>query len=109
MTETTCEQEMPPKSRSPTPTPVQQGEQPASGLPVISMNLSYLRDINIYKIASTFTAAEEDDDFFDADSAYGALSYATDTASLNSSIMKFRQENGRTYHSYGMSDLAQSE
>jgi len=52
---------------------------------------------------STFTATEEldDDDFFDADSAYGAGSQMTDTATLNSSIMKFREENGRKYHSYG--------
>lgn len=48
----------------------------------------------------TFTVAE-DDEFFDGDSAYGAFSDVTDTVSLSSSIMRFREENGRTYHAYG--------
>jgi hypothetical protein len=48
------------------------------------------------------TVADEDEELaFDADSTYGAYSDITDTASVTSSIMKFREENGRTYHSYG--------
>jgi len=31
----------------------------------------------------------------------------TETASVDSSIMKFRVENGRTYHTYGLSTLIQ--
>ena len=41
--------------------------------------------------------AEEDD----ADSAYGGSVAGTDTTSLLSSIARYREENGRTYHSYG--------
>ncbi len=44
---------------------------------------------------------EENDD--DGDSAFGgARSDMTDTASMTSSIMKYREENGRTYHAFGM-------
>lgn len=44
---------------------------------------------------------EEYDD--DGDSAFGsARSELTDTASVTSSILKFREENGRTYHAFGM-------
>jgi hypothetical protein len=49
------------------------------------------------------TVADEEEELaFDADSTYGAYSDMTDTASVRSSIMKFREENGRTYHSFGM-------
>jgi hypothetical protein len=54
------------------------------------------------KDQSTFTVADEDDEFFDGDSAYGAFSDITDTVSLSSSILRFREENGRTYHAYGI-------
>jgi len=53
---------------------------------------------------STFTPDERDEDLFDADSAYGAYSDITDTVSLNSQILRFREENGRTYHSYGSTE-----
>ena len=51
-------------------------------------------------------ADEEEELAFDADSTYGASSDMTDTASVSSSIMKFREENGRTYHSYGRKTIA---
>ncbi|EME42685.1 hypothetical protein DOTSEDRAFT_175929 [Dothistroma septosporum NZE10] len=41
--------------------------------------------------------ADEDD----ADSTYGGSVAGTDTTSLLSSIARYREENGRTYHSYG--------
>jgi len=45
----------------------------------------------------------EDDVQDDGDSAYGAGSEAgTETGTLNSSILRFREENGRTYHSFGI-------
>jgi hypothetical protein len=37
----------------------------------------------------------------DGDSTYGAMSDMTDTESMHSSILRFREENGRTYHSFG--------
>jgi hypothetical protein len=40
--------------------------------------------------------------FDDGDSAYDTSDDVTDSASLNSSIMRFREENGRTYHSFGV-------
>jgi hypothetical protein len=46
-------------------------------------------------------AEEDQSELFDGDSAYGAFSDMTDTVSLNSSLVKFRHENGRTYHSFG--------
>lgn len=46
--------------------------------------------------------AEEDD--WENDSAVGE-SIASSTTSLNSSIMKYREENGRTYHAYKVSPL----
>lgn len=39
---------------------------------------------------------------YDGDSAYGGDDFASETASLSSSVLRYRQENGRTYHSYGM-------
>ena len=44
--------------------------------------------------------AEADD--YEADSAFGQ-SIASSTTSINSSIMKYRFENGRTYHAYKVS------
>jgi len=59
--------------------------------------------ILIVKDPSNFIVAEYDEDEgFDGDSAYSAaFSNMTDTVSLSSSIMRFREENGRRYHSYG--------
>jgi len=53
-------------------------------------------------------AAEDYDDYDDdGDSAFGsARSDMTDTASMTSSILKFREENGRTYHAFGVSKAA---
>jgi hypothetical protein len=42
--------------------------------------------------------AEADD--WDGDSAVGEVDLTSSTASIGSSIMKYRQENGRTYHGY---------
>ena len=78
--------------------------EPASGLWVITHRaLLHFGILIASKNASTFTPAERDEDLYDSDSAYGAYSDITDTASLNSHILKFRKENGRTYHSYGKS------
>lgn len=41
----------------------------------------------------------EADDWNDAESALGE-SLASSTTSMNSSILKYREENGRTYHAY---------
>ncbi|KAH7141616.1 S-adenosyl-L-methionine-dependent methyltransferase [Dactylonectria macrodidyma] len=49
------------------------------------------------QLAVDDNAVPQDDD--DADSTVG-LDNASDTASLSSSIMTYRQENGRTYHAY---------
>jgi len=43
----------------------------------------------------------------DGDSAFGATSNLTETATVDSSITRFREENGRTYHAYGLSTLIQ--
>ncbi|KAH7120587.1 S-adenosyl-L-methionine-dependent methyltransferase [Dactylonectria macrodidyma] len=42
----------------------------------------------------------EPDDFSDGDSAIGATDTESSTASLNSSILDYRKENGRTYHKF---------
>lgn len=42
----------------------------------------------------------EADDYDDGDSAFGPNSVASSTTSIGSSILKYRTENGRTYHSY---------
>lgn len=42
--------------------------------------------------------AEADD--YENDSALGAGSILNSTASINSSILRYREENGRTYHAY---------
>ena len=44
--------------------------------------------------------AETDD--YESDEAFGE-SIASSTTSVNSSIMKYREENGRTYHAYKVS------
>lgn len=41
-------------------------------------------------------------DFDDHDSAVDSASVYTDTTSLSSSVTKYREENGRRYHAYGM-------
>lgn len=46
----------------------------------------------------------EQDDNDDADSAYAGSIAATDTTSLLSSIARYREEHGRTYHSYGSTE-----
>ncbi|KAH9204396.1 S-adenosyl-L-methionine-dependent methyltransferase [Leptodontidium sp. 2 PMI_412] len=43
---------------------------------------------------------EAEADNYENDSALGAESIASSTTSINSSIMKYREENGRTYHAY---------
>jgi hypothetical protein len=40
-------------------------------------------------------------DYDDVDSAFDEESQYTDTQSMRSSIMRFREENGRTFHAYG--------
>ena len=40
----------------------------------------------------------------DADSLYASSIAGTDTTSLKSSITRYREENGRTYHSYGSTE-----
>jgi hypothetical protein len=42
--------------------------------------------------------AEPDD--WDGDSAVGEENIAGSTASISSSILRYREENGRTYHAY---------
>lgn len=45
----------------------------------------------------------EDDPGDDNDSAFGGEDYiGSETATLSSDILRFRQERGRSYHSYGM-------
>ncbi|KAH8651602.1 S-adenosyl-L-methionine-dependent methyltransferase [Tricladium varicosporioides] len=45
-------------------------------------------------------ALEADDNINENDSAFGDDNYESSTASISSSIMKHREENGRTYHAY---------
>lgn len=40
----------------------------------------------------------------DADSLYASSVAGTDTTSLKSAVAKYREENGRTYHSYGSTE-----
>ncbi|KAK2625874.1 hypothetical protein QTJ16_005186 [Diplocarpon rosae] len=54
------------------------------------------------------SVAEDDQEEYDddGDSAFGsARSDMTDTASITSSIMKYREENGRTYHAFGRNKI----
>ena len=43
---------------------------------------------------------EAEDDTYATDSAYGDGAVASSTTSISSSVMRYRQENGRTYHAY---------
>jgi hypothetical protein len=45
-------------------------------------------------------------DIDDNDSAYGESSNQSETATLSSSILKYRIEAGRTYHSYGKNSIS---
>ena len=70
--------------------------------------------IRLFRFKDSFTMAEpqaepqnvdleaEADDY-ENDSALGGESIASSTTSINSSIMKYREENGRTYHAYKVS------
>jgi SAM-dependent methyltransferase len=44
--------------------------------------------------------AEADDYVDDSDSAFGGATIASSTTSVTSTIMRYRVENGRTYHAY---------
>ncbi|KAF8851800.1 S-adenosyl-L-methionine-dependent methyltransferase [Acephala macrosclerotiorum] len=46
----------------------------------------------------------ETDSFHDDNSAYGEADYVSETATLSSDILRYREENGRTYHSYGSTE-----
>ena len=50
--------------------------------------------------------AEADD--WEGDSAVGEEDIAASTASIGSSIMRYREENGRTYHAYKVIILTSS-
>ncbi|KAI9879128.1 MAG: hypothetical protein M1830_009515 [Pleopsidium flavum] len=52
----------------------------------------------------TAPAATDHSDETDADSAYGHSGSNSETASLVSEITKYREENGRTYHTYGSTE-----
>ncbi|PMD29395.1 S-adenosyl-L-methionine-dependent methyltransferase [Hyaloscypha variabilis F] len=53
----------------------------------------------------TIASAESvNPDGSDADSAYAGSILQSETSSLDSSILKYREENGRTYHSYGSTE-----
>jgi hypothetical protein len=43
---------------------------------------------------------EAEADSYDADSAYDVDSVTSSTTSIGSSVLKYREENGRTYHAY---------
>src|ERR1700712_4248269 len=45
-------------------------------------------------------ALEAEDDNWEVDSAVGADDLASSTTSISSSILRYREENGRTYHAY---------
>jgi hypothetical protein len=49
--------------------------------------------------AATSAGVEAEDDDY-ADSAYDGDSVASSTTSIGSSVLKYREENGRTYHAY---------
>ncbi|KAK0388573.1 hypothetical protein NLU13_4816 [Sarocladium strictum] len=51
-------------------------------------------------ITTDVLAVEEADDIDDGDSALGESDNASSTASVSSSVLQFRLENGRTYHGY---------
>ena len=58
--------------------------------------------------AATFAPGdlEAEADDWEGDSAVGEEDIATSTASISSSIMRYRLENGRTYHAYKVILLA---
>lgn len=96
----------PPHPSEPPPPLVLPENQSISIIPAIQVrNALLIADSldtqKVFKDLPAFTVADEEDGMFDGDSAYGAYSDVTDTVSLNSSLMKFREENGRTYHSFG--------
>jgi len=48
---------------------------------------------------------EAEADNWDGDSALGEVNIASSTTSMTSSILRYRQENGRTYHAYKVDSL----
>ncbi len=48
-----------------------------------------------------YDATDESQEGGDADSAYAGSVLQSETSTLDSSILKYREENGRTYHVYG--------
>ncbi|KUJ23806.1 S-adenosyl-L-methionine-dependent methyltransferase [Mollisia scopiformis] len=51
-------------------------------------------------VATAGTAIEAEEDDYANDSAYEGDSIASSTTSIGSSVLKYREENGRTYHAY---------
>jgi hypothetical protein len=87
-------------------------KSPSSLAFVITFNLGIISDYSGSRIPSTMAEpqaepqnvdldAEADD--YENDSALGGESIASSTTSINSSIRKYREENGRTYHAYKVS------
>jgi hypothetical protein len=76
----------------------------------LSLFLTHSSTTNAAEIVTSPVPTVADDDYQsneDGDSAFGATSNMTETATVDSNIMKFREENGRTYHTYGLSILIQ--
>ena len=60
---------------------------------------------NALEIVTSPVPTVADDDYQsnnDGDSAFDAMSNNSETATVSSSLLKLREENGRTYHTYGM-------
>jgi len=67
--------------------------------------LVQLNTTNFLEIVTSPIPTVADDDYQsnnDNDSAFDASSNMTETATMESSIINFREENGRTYHTYGL-------
>jgi len=96
-----------PASRS--PPDATEGEVPAALVTEVFPNCAATPALELHQLINLKgpVPAVPEDEFdeppFDdgTDSAYGDQSIYSDTTSLRSSIMKYREEHGRTYHSYG--------
>jgi hypothetical protein len=55
-------------------------------------------------VDSASPTPDENDESWDADSAYNDSFYESESSSLAEEVMRYREENGRTYHNFGSTE-----
>jgi hypothetical protein len=55
-------------------------------------------------VDSASPTTDENDELWDGDSGYNDSLYETETSSVAEEVLRYREENGRTYHNFGSTE-----